>query len=398
MTKRDRRDTPGECPAPLRSVIEKKVGDLAPQLIALSHALHADPEIGFQEYRAAERVAGCLQDLGFAVETGICDLPTALRASKGTGELQVGICAEYDALPGLGHACGHNIIAAIAVGAAAALGEVADDLGLQVRLLGTPAEEGGGGKILMLERGAFDGLSFAMMAHPGPVDVASATPLAVSHLRISYSGKSAHAGAYPEEGVDAADAFTIAQVAIGLLRPRFSPAVRVHGIVTEAGVSPNAVPEHAEGRWYVRARNLVELADVRARVLECFRAGAVATGCGLDVRQDGPDYSEFREDSWLTQRYRVNVERLGRQCLDQGPGVNQRIASTDMANVSLVLPSIHPYIGISSLPATNHQPAFAQACVAPAADTAILDGAVAIALTGADVATDETQRRRLVTV
>jgi amidohydrolase len=378
-------------------VIHKRVGEVAPQLIELSHALHADPEIGFEEYRSAGRVAACLEDLGFAVERGICDLPTALRASRGRGDLRVGICAEYDALPGLGHACGHNIIAAIAVGAAAALAEVADDLGLEVTVLGTPAEEGGGGKVLMLERGAFDGLNLAMMAHPGPVDVAAATPLAVSHLRISYRGKSAHAGAYPEEGVDAADAFTIAQVAIGLLRPRFSPAVRVHGIVTEAGTSPNAVPEHAEGRWYVRARNMTDLEAVRRRVLECFRAGAVATGCRLDVRQEGPDYSEFREDLWLTERYRANVEGLGRRCLDEGPGVNQRIASTDMANVSLVLPSIHPYIGIASLPATNHQPDFAQACVAPPADAAVRDGAVALALTGADVASDETQRKRMVT-
>jgi len=187
------------------------------RLTGLSHRLHAHPETAWHEEKAAAWVSAELADRGFDVQTGAFELPTAFIARAGSGPLHIGICAEYDALPGVGHACGHNIIAASSVGAGLALAGVADDLGLTVTVLGTPAEEGGGGKVFMLERGAFDGLHAAMMIHPGPVDVAEARPFAVSHMLVRFRGKATHAAAYPEQGINAADAFTIAQVAIGLL-------------------------------------------------------------------------------------------------------------------------------------------------------------------------------------
>ena len=192
-----------------------------------------------------------LEGLGYAVTRGACQLPTAFTASIGTGDLRIGICAEYDALPGLGHACGHNIIAAAAIGAATGLAGVADQLGLTVTVLGTPAEEGGGGKIFMLDRGAFDGLHAAMMIHPGPGDVGRAEPFAVDHQHISYRGTTAHAAAYPELGVNAADAFTIAQVAIGLLRQQLPASVRVHGIVTRPAshLTPSPTALRAAGTF-----------------------------------------------------------------------------------------------------------------------------------------------------
>ena len=382
------------------------------QLIGLSHRLHAHPEIAWAEERAAAWVAAELAGAGFDVEANACGLPTAFIARSGTGPLHVGICAEYDALPGLGHACGHNIIAATAVGAGLALAAAADDLGLTVTVLGTPAEEGGGGKVYMLERGAFHGMHAAMMVHPGPVDVAEARPFAVSHMLVRYRGQATHAAAYPEQGVNAADAFTIAQVAIGLLRQQLLPSTRVHGIITHGGDAPNAIPDLTEGRWYVRAETLHELAGLEPRVRRCFEAGALATGCELEIEVEAPPYAEFRNDPDLLPLYRANAERLGRQFAPaEGPAAGSggagagtagsaaagrmNRASTDMGNVSLIVPSIHPYIGIGSLPAVNHQKEFAAHCVTPAADQALLDGAIGLAWTAADAALDEAIRGRL---
>jgi amidohydrolase len=388
------------------------------RLTELSHRLHAHPEVAWSEERAAAWVSAELADAGFDVEAGACGLPTAFIARTGTGPLHVGICAEYDALPGLGHACGHNIIAAAAVGAGLALAAAADDLGLTVTVFGTPAEEGGGGKVYMLERGAFRGVHAAMMVHPGPVDVAEARPFAASHMLVRYRGQATHAAAYPERGVNAADAFTIAQVAIGLLRQQLPPSTRVHGIITHGGDAPNIIPDRTEGRWYARAETLHELAALEPRVRRCFEAGALATGCELEIEVEAPPYAEFRNDPDLLPLYRANAERLGRRFAppegaapgagDPGAGGSgagtagdaaaagrMNRASTDMGNVSLIVPSIHPYIGIGSLPAVNHQKEFAAHCVSPAADQALVDGAIGLAWTAADAALDETVRGRL---
>ncbi|MBF9069445.1 M20 family metallopeptidase [Streptacidiphilus fuscans] len=371
----------------LRAAVGAGVAALERELTALSHRLHASPETAWEEEKAARWTASLLDDLGYAVTPGVCELPTAFAATVGSGPLHVALCAEYDALPGLGHACGHNIIAASAVGAAAGLAKVADDLGLTVTVLGTPAEEGGGGKILMLERGAFEGVDVAMMVHPGPVDVAEAEPFAVAHLNVRYTGRAAHAAAYPEQGRNAADAFTVAQVGIGLLRQQLPQTTRVHGLVTRGGEAPNAIPERTEGRWYVRAGSLEELEKVQGRVEACFRAGALASGCALEIEPESPPYSEFRNDAELAALYRRNAESLGRRFAAPGdPAARMNRASTDMGNVSRVVRALHPYIGIDSLPAVNHQREFAAACATPAADAALLVGAQALALTAADLA------------
>jgi amidohydrolase len=372
-----------------------RIAAAADQLLELSHRIHAHPETAWQEHRAAGWLTDALDGLGYAVTRDACQLPTAFTASIGTGELHIGICAEYDALPGLGHACGHNIIAAAAIGAAAGLAGVAEQLGLTVTVLGTPAEEGGGGKILMLDRGAFDGLHAAMMIHPGPADAARAEPFAVDHQHISYRGATAHAAAYPELGVNAADAFTVAQVAIGLLRQQLPASVRVHGIVTQAGLAPNAIPDRAEGRWYVRAASLAELDQVEPRVRACFQAGAVATGCELTIKQESPRYAEFRNDRQLLDLFVANARDLGRPFTDPDDDGRMNRASTDMGNVSLRMPAIHPYLGIGSLPAVNHQPQFAAHCAGPAADRAVVDGAIALAATVIDAAARDTVRDRL---
>ncbi|MEB3370915.1 M20 family metallopeptidase [Saccharopolyspora mangrovi] len=368
----------------LKSAARAAITRHADELIGLSARLHADPETAWEEHRAAAAVPELLERAGFAVTSAYLGLDTAFHASFGTGPTRIALCAEYDALPGLGHACGHNLIAASSIGAALGLAAVADDAGLTVEVYGTPAEEGGGGKIELLDRGAFAGVDLAMMVHPAPVDVAEARPFAVSHAKVSYAGKSAHAAAYPESGINAADAFTVAQVAIGLLRQHMPSSARVHGVVTHAGDAPNAIPEHATGRWYVRAETLAELAELEPRVLRAFEAGALATGCELTVEPESKPYAEFRADEAALAAYRANAVELGREFAQDGAASRMNRASTDMGNVSQVVPAIHPYIGVGSLPAINHQREFADHCIGGTAERALLDGATALAWTGVD--------------
>lgn len=376
----------------LKETAARHLEEIRRDALALSHRIHAHPELGFAEHDASRWVAQALSDAGFNVQPGVGDLPTALAATAGDGELTVGLFAEYDALPEMGHACGHNIIAAAAVTAGQLLAPLAGQLGLTVKVFGTPAEEAGGGKILMLDHGVFDGVHAAMMVHPSPQDQARARTLAVAHLGVSYTGKTAHAAAAPEQGVNAADAFTVAQVAIGLLRQHISPASRVHGIITRGGEAPNVVPGRTEGRFYVRTETLKELDELRPRVERCFQAGALATGCELDIVLESPPYSEFDSDRAMEALYQRNAERLGRSFSD---GDQSGIASTDMANVSLAIPTIHPSIGLDCGTAVNHQPEFAAWCAQPTGDQAVLDGALAMAWTVIDIATSQEQRQRL---
>lgn len=354
----------------------------------VSTALHADPELAWHEVRAHRMLTGLLADRGFRVDHRAGGLDTAFHARAGTGPLHVAFVAEYDALPGLGHACGHNLIAASAIGAALMVQEADRGQGLTVHVLGTPAEEGGGGKIVMLEAGEFDGLDAALMIHPGPVDAPRAEPMAVAHWRVTYRGVSAHAGAYPHLGVNAADAFTVAQVAIGLLRQQLPATVRVHGVVTSAGSAPNAIPDSASGRWYVRARTLAELTGIEKRIRACFQAGALGSGCDLDIELESAPYSEFRTDDEILDLFVANAAALGRDMSVEPPeGAGAMAsASTDMGNVSQVVRAIHPYLGIGSLPAVNHQREFADAAVGPQAEAALRDGATALAWTALDLA------------
>jgi len=365
------------------------------KLIDLSHRIHAHPELGFEEERASNWVSEVLTDSGFAVQTGVGNLPTAFIARAGSGPLHVAICAEYDALPAIGHACGHNIIAAAAVGAAMAAARVADDVGLTVSVVGTPAEENGGGKILLLQRGAFAGVHAAMMVHPAPLDAVLPPMLALSQFQVRYRGKAAHASAFPELGVNALDALTVAQTGIGLLRQHLSPTDRVHGIVTKGGDAPNVVPSDACALYIVRSRTLAELDEVRGRVLKCFQAGALATGSTLEVTPDHDPYAEVLHDPEIAAAYRHNAEAVGRYFPELGALAERAAGSTDMGNISLVLPTIHPFIGIDSLPAVNHQPEFAAHCATPIADRAVIDGAVAMAWTAIDMATHPKLRDRL---
>jgi amidohydrolase len=365
------------------------VDERADALIGLSHRIHAHPELKFEEERSSAWTAALLTDAGLAVESGICELPTAFSCRFGDGPLHVAVCAEYDALPGIGHACGHNIIAATAVGAGLALAPLADDLGLTVTVVGTPAEEGGGGKVYLLERGAFDGVHAAMMVHPAPLEDMVPRISAVSHFSVHYTGHESHAAVAPERGINAADAFTVAQTAIGLLRQHLRAGDQVHGVVRRGGDAANVVPAHTEGVWMVRAPTTGALGELLPRVHRCFEAGALATGAQLEIELVAPDYAEMDHDIELVHLYRQNAHDLGRP-----DAVDAEITfSTDMGNVSLAMPSIHPCIAIDTAGAVNHQPEFAAACVNASADRAVLEGSLALAWTAIDIATGAARER-----
>ena len=373
------------------AAVDRHLGDL----VSLSHFVHEHPELCFGESVSARAVAETLRAGGLEVTEGVYDLPTALESKAGGGELVVAVCAEYDALPEVGHACGHNIIAAMAVGAGLALAEVADDVGLTVRVLGTPAEEGGGGKVLMLERGAFSGVHAAMMAHPWPIERLTATCLAVAHFDVRYAGREAHASAAPWQGINAQDALTVAQVGLGLLRQQLPPGDQVHGVVRASSGAANVIPASITARYMVRSRTAAGLAALRPRVEACFEAGALATGCSLEYEELSPVYSHMEPDPALLATYRANAEALGRRFEADDAGTPLPTFSTDMANVSLAVPTIHPLIGIETNGAVNHQREFAAACVTASADAAVRDGAVALAWTAIDAATDPALRERL---
>ena len=373
----------------------ERLDEVREQLIELSHRIHANPELAFQEEQASAWLAEALSEAGLTVERGICELPTAFIARAGSGPLHIAICAEYDALPGIGHACGHNIIATAAIGAAIAAARVADEVGLTVSVIGTPAEEGGGGKILLLDRGAFSGVHAAMMVHPAPTDVVEPPVIAVSHFDVHYTGKEAHASSYPQQGINAADAITVAQVAIGLLRQHIRPTDRIHGIVTKGGDAPNIVPAHTSAKYYVRARTLEQLQEIRAKVDRCLEAGALATGATIEIVDVEKPYAQMEHDSEIAAVYKRNAEALGRVFPSIGAGAERFAGSTDMGNVSLAMPAIHPMIGINSWPAANHQPEFTEYCATEIADKAVIDGALAMAWTAIEIATDMTLRERL---
>lgn len=380
-----------------RDAARQKLDAIYPRLVELSRRIHANPEESFKEELAASWITEILAEEGFEVTRGLCGLQTAFRAQSGKGALRVAVCAEYDALPGIGHACGHNIIAAAAVGAGVAAACAGEEADLTVTVLGTPGEEIGnaGGKILLLEGGAFAGIHAAMMVHPAPMDVLTPMIIAASMFEVRYRGREAHASAFPEMGINAADALTVAQTAIGLLRQHILPTDRIHGITVHGGDAPNVVPARTAARYIVRSRTLAELEALRPKVYRCFEAGALATGCEMEIVGGDKPYSQMVHDPDLAGLYRRNAEALGRSFPDPDWTSQKVVASTDMGNVSLRVPSIHPMIGIQSMPAVNHQKEFTECCVTESADKAIYDGALAMAWTVIDLAMDNALRHRL---
>lgn len=380
--------------ATVEDAVQRRRGDL----VELSHSIHAEPELAFAEHRSCAKTQVLVAERGFRMTAAPGGLETAFRADFGSGSLVVGICAEYDALPGIGHACGHNIIAASAVGTALALAEVADELDLTVVLLGTPAEEAGGGKALMLDAGTFDDVATTVMLHAGPLDIARARSLALSQVAIEYIGRESHAAVAPYLGLNAADAITVAQVAIGLLRQQFAPGQMAHGIVTDGGQATNVIPARARMEYTMRANDGESLRELEGRMSDCFLAGAVATGCSHRVQATEPSYLELTPDQWLAEVFRAEMVRLGRAPVPVEVEAAFPLGSTDMGNVTQVMPGIHPIVGIDAGGASIHQPGFAAAAAGPSADKAVVEGAIMLARTVVRLAETPAERDRVMTL
>jgi len=363
--------------------VRAAVAGLAPQLVALSHDLHAHPELAWREHRSSARVAALLGAAGLTVEQPAHGLPTAFRATAGHEGPMVVLCCEYDALPGLGHGCGHNIIAAAAAGAGAVLAPLAGGRGGRVVVLGTPAEEGGGGKIELLHRGAFDGAAAALLVHPGPHDQARATFRAASSYRITFTGRAAHAAMAPELGRNALDAAVLGYEALQAARTTLGLGDQLTMVLTEGGTAPNVIPDRAVLRVMTRAIDGQRLEALTEVVRRAAEGGARATGCTFAAESDGPVYREVRSDPTLARLADGHLRQLGRSPRPPRELDVLTAGSTDLGNVSHEVPVLHPKLGIGNVP--QHSAAFARAAVSPDGDRSVLDGATLLSLLTLDI-------------
>ncbi|WP_432523588.1 amidohydrolase [Kineococcus sp. SYSU DK006] len=379
-------------PAAVLDAAEAAVEELREDLLALSHRLHACPEEAFAEHASVRAVADLLAAHGVQAQVGVHGLETALRAGVSAGEGPVvAVLAEYDALPGIGHGCGHNVICASAVGAFLALAAAlrSGAVGGTALLLGTPAEEGGGGKELMAREGAFDGVDAVVMLHPFSYDVAVQPFLGRRQVRATYTGVAAHASAQPFMGRNALDAVVAGYQGIAMLRQHISPADRVHGIVVDGGQRPNVVPATASSEYYVRSAEPATLADLCGRVDTVLRAAAAMTGCGVRLEWDRqPAYLPIRANLELAARWSRHQARRGRTALPPGVVPETLSGSTDLGNVSVRVPSIHPMLAVAGPELSLHTAEFAAAAGSASGDAGVVDGAVGLALTALDVLAD----------
>ena len=353
------------------------------ELSELSLKIHANPELGFREVKAASWLTQYLMENGFAMEQGICELPTAFRGSYGQGRPAIAILAEYDALPKLGHACGHNLIAACAVGAGVASKPAIDQFGGSVLVIGTPAEEIEGGKVIMAERGAFDNIDIAMLVHPGTHDTVTTPALACQALEVEFFGKAAHAAAQPEAGINALEAMLQSFAAINSLRQHIKDKARIHGVITDGGEAANIIPAHSAGIFLVRTEDEAYLEKLKQRVINCFSGAATASGARLEYRWGDVRYAPLHNNLTLARLFRQNMKLLRRKVKLFDP--TRAFGSTDMGNVSQLVPSIHPIVSIAPKGGSVHSPQFASAAASEAGIQGLLDAAKALAMTVTDL-------------
>ena len=376
--------------------IERRIDEVSEELISASHAIHANPELAFKEFFACDTLTNALEHHDIKTEKAVYSLETSFEAKLNPDNdgPRVAILAEYDALPGIGHACGHNIIATSALGATLGLNAVAQELEGSIRLIGTPAEEKGGGKELMARNGAFEGIDAAMMIHPAGTNLASMPCICVAEVEVIYHGKSSHASAMPHKGINALDGLLLAYQAISNLRQHIRSTERIHGIITEGGSAPNIVPDRSVGQFYVRAADEKELAQLKPRVQSCFEAGAKGSGCEVEINWANVDYLDLNTNWPLAELFQEHAESLGREFIPYEEAVKFGAGSTDMGNVSHRLPSIHPMLAVAPSNVVIHNPEFAKWAASEKGDAAVIDGAKALALTAADfLLSTELQKR-----
>lgn len=369
------------------STIISTVDDFADQLLTLSHEISADPELSYDEHRAAERCAALLEKHGFEVERHSYGQPTSFAARLGSGKTHVVICAEYDALPGVGHACGHNIIASSALGAGMAIAPFVDTLDIRLTVLGAHAEEVGGGKVELIDAGAFDDADVALMMHPTPFDEYGPTSLAIEEWKVVYTGKASHASGAPHLGRNALDGVVAGYSNISLLRQYFKPWQQVHGVIVDGGKAANVIPERAEASYYLRALTMEDLEDLRTKVRSCLEGAATATRTEVEISVNGYVYESLKPHAGLVRTFTEACDAIGRKFAADPEG-DSPAGSTDFGNVSQRVPGLHADMAVYCYPAVNHQHEFAAACRSPEGDKTMLDGAKALALTAVAVASD----------
>jgi amidohydrolase len=370
--------------ATLKERLTAEVEGRADALVEASHAIHEHPETNYEEHFAHDLLTRAIEAAGLPVERSAFGLDTAFVARAGASGPVIAVLLEYDALPGIGHACGHNVIATAGLGAGLAAAAVAEEAGGRVVILGTPAEEGGGGKIRMIQAGALDGVDAALMVHPAGAELARMHVIAVQELSATYTGIAAHAAAFPHEGRNALDAAVLGYLNVAALRQHIRSDERVHGIVTIGGEKPNIVPALARTEWMVRSPSIASLAPLKERVAAALRAGAEATGCTVELVWNDIVYADMLDNEAMIGLYAANAATRGRTVIDPGPGEGV-VGSTDMGNVSYVVPSIHPMIQAAPDGLPIHTPDFATSARGHGGDRAVVDGAVAMACTIADL-------------
>ncbi len=368
----------------IKDALGTRIDALRPELERIGRDIHANPEVGYEERQAVAWLTELLKKHGFSVEVGVADTPTAFVATRrnGTGPT-VAFLSEYDALRGLGHGCGHNLIATASAGAGIALADALDRLSGRVLVIGTPAEEGGGGKIRLINAGIFQEVDAAMMFHPDTRTQVLHWALAVTHMQFEFIGRAAHASGDPEKGINALDAFVLAYNGISLLRQQVKEGARLHGYLKEGGTAPNIIPERTSGEFLVRAREQAYMEELVQKVKNIFQAAALATGCSLNLTFNEEPYSDLRNNAVLAHLFEENLRRIG---LDPVEGVPwENAGSTDMGNVSHVVPALHPTVAIASPEVAGHSQAFLEASGSLRGYQAMIDAAKALTMTGADL-------------
>ncbi|TDT62297.1 M20 family metallopeptidase [Fonticella tunisiensis] len=378
----------------MKEKIKAKVSEIMGELEEISRFLYENPELGNQEFKAAEKLEGFLRRYGFNIEHGVYGIETAFKATYDSNKdgAKIAFLCEYDALPEIGHGCGHNLIAAMGVGAAVGLQSIIDEIGGSIVVFGTPAEETNGAKVKMAAEGAFNGITAAMLVHPSAVTKESGSSLAINAYQFEFFGKTAHASGCPEKGINALDAVIATFNNINALRQYIGKDARIHGIISKGGEAPNIIPDYAAAKFYVRAATKKQLKEISDRVIKCAEAGALAAGAKLKVSNFELSNDDLRTNSVLSETFSENLRALGEVEIEKSEGPS---GSTDMGNVSYAAPSIHPYIGLGDKELVGHSREFAAATQSEKGKEALFKGACAMAMTGYDVIVSPELQQRI---
>jgi amidohydrolase len=370
----------------LKNTFQKNLDSIHKQLTEVSDWMYENPELGFNEFKTSEYLVKFIESFNGEVVYPTGNLDTAFEITYGTDGPLVVLCVEYDALPEIGHACGHNIIATASIGAGLAIKGLVNELGIRVKLLGTPAEEGGGGKIILLENGNFEDAACSMMIHPGYENVVNPTFTTIQQYKVEFFGKDAHAAGAPEEGINALDAQIQLFVNASTYRQQMVSTNRMHGVITNGGFKPNIIPSYTSSEWYLRALNEGDLSKIESDFKNFVNAAAMATKCEVKIESPDYRYTEIDNNKTMYELYKKNSLSVGREMILQSEAARPGLGSTDMGNVSLAMPSIHPMLSIDAGGAVNHQPEYAAATLTPGGHKAIYDGAFAMGATIIDLA------------